>query len=270
MPAQCGHFYLEAIMATRQIAKAILGAGDVRLDIYNAITQTWSGLGDKLEADKFEITPDSELKRKTSKSRAAYGQNVASVAIGKPTKIAITLSSASVEALALQFQGIAVAESQGAGALNEVIVAKLDKWIKLTKRNVVEAGFAVKNTGDTVTYVKGTDYLVNYETGEVKVLSTGAIDANDNLNVTGTVVAYNGTKIRGGTVAQVRVRAVWEGVNQVDGQYIEVDAYDATLSTGNGFDFLADDFNGIELAGELSIPDGKTEPYIVRFAEPAA
>jgi hypothetical protein len=254
----------------REIAKAILGAGDVRLDIYNPDTQTWSGLGDKLEADKFEITPDSELKRKQSKSRAAYGQNVASVAIAKPTKISITLSSASVEALALQFQGISTVESQGTGALADTVVAKLDKWVKLTKRNVVEAGFAVKSSDDVTTYVKGTDYLVNYETGEIKPLSTGSIDANDSLHVSGTVAAYNGTLIRGGVRAQVRVRAVWEGVNQVDGQYIECDAYDATLSTGTGFDFLADDFNGIELSGELSIPTGKTEAYVVRLAEPAA
>lgn len=258
-------------MATiREVAKAILGAGDVRLDIYNPDTGQWGGLGDKLEADKFEITPDSELKRKSSKSRAAYGQNVASVAIAKPTKIAITLSSASHEALALQFQGVSAPESQGVGALADTVTAKLDKWVKLSKRNIVEAAFAVKSSDELTTHVKGTDYIVNYETGEIKALGTGSIDANDVLKVSGTVAAYNGTLIRGGVRAQVRVRAVWEGINQVDGQYIEVDAYDATLSTGNGFDFLADDFNGIELSGELSVPTGKTEPYTVRLAEPAA
>lgn len=248
-----------------EIAKAILGAGDVRLDIYNPDTGTWGGLGDILEADKFEITPDSELKRKSSKSRAAYGQNVASVAIAKPTKIAITLSSASVEALALQFQGVVVPENQGAGTLAADIVTKFDKWVPLGKRNIVDTGFTVKSSDGLTTFAKGTDYIVNYATGEVKVLSTGVIAANALLKAAGTYLAYNTTTIRGGVRAQVRVRCVWEGVNQVDGQYIECEAYDATLSTGKGFDFLANDFNGIELTGELSVPTGKTEPYVVRL-----
>lgn len=248
-----------------EIAKAILGAGDVRLALYDPATQTWGALGDILECDKFEITPDSELKRKTSKSRSAYGQNVATVAIAKPTKIGIDISAASVEAMAMQFQGVVRTENQGAGALDDEVIAKLDKWIKLSKRNLDSVGFAVKNEAETTTYDLGTDYLVNYETGEIKPLSTGDIEADEELHVEGAALAYNQTIIRGGVQAQVRVRAVWQGVNQVDNRYIEVEAWEAVLTASNGFDFLAEDFNSIQLEGELSVPAGKTEPYEVRF-----
>jgi hypothetical protein len=248
-----------------ETAKAILGAGDVRLAVYDPVALAWGALGDKLECDKFEITPDSELKRKTSKSRGAYGQNVATVAIAKPTKIGIDISSASIEALAMQFQGLATTVNQGAGALEDVVVAKLDKWAKLSKRNINSVGFAVKNAAETVSYEKDVDYLVNYATGEIKPLSTGAIEADEELHVEGAALAYNQTVIRGGVQAQVRVRAVWEGINQVDGQYIEVEAWEAVLTASNGFDFLAEDFNAIQLEGELSVPAGKTEPYQVRF-----
>lgn len=252
-------------MAIREIAKAILGAGDIRLDVYNPDTQKWIGYGDILEADKFEITPDSEKKEKISKSRAAYGQAIAAVAIAKPTKIAITISAASQEAMAMQFQGVVIDRSQGAGAITDTVAAKLDKWVKLSKRNVVEAAFEVKNTAGTTTYAKGTDYLVDYATGEIKPLSTGAIAADEELKVTGTALAYSETVIRGGVRAQVRVRALWVGVNQVDGQYIECEAWEAVLTSGKGFDFLASDFNGIELEGTLVVPTGKTEPYEIRF-----
>lgn len=247
------------------IAKAILGAGSVRLDYYDPVLQAYQGIGDPLEADKFEITPDSEVKEKTSKSREAYGQVIAAVVIGKPTKIAITLSGFSVQALALQFQGVRTAWTQGASTItDEVVVAKLDKWLKLSKRNLSEVGFSVKNTSGTTTYVLDTDYLVNYSTGEIKPLSTGAIAANENLKLNGSALALAGEIIRGGVRPQVRVRAVWEGINLVDGQEVEVEAWEAVLTASNGFDFLASDFSGVDLKGTLVVPTGKTEPYVIR------
>lgn len=247
-------------------AKAILGAGSVRLDVYDPVLLAYQGLGDPLEADKFEITPDSENKEKTSKSRAAYGQAIASVVIPKPTKIAITISAASVEAMAMQFQGIRSAWSQGAATVvDEVVIAALDKWKSLTKRNISDAGFSVKNTAGTTTYVLGTDYQVNYATGEIKPLSSGAILAAESLKVSYSALALAGDIIRGGVQPQVRARAVWEGVNMVDNQYMECEAWEAVLSSSNGFDFLASDFNGIELSGTLVVPTGKTEPYVVRL-----
>lgn len=254
---------------TQQIAAAILGAGSVRFDMYNPDTQTWGGLGDILETEKFEITPDSDKKEKTSKSRAAYGQSVAAVIIAKPTKIAITIGAASKEVMAMQFQGVIREDSQGAGAINDTVTAKLDKWAKLSVRNVVAAAFAVKNAAGTVTYVKDTDYQVNYVTGEIKPLASGTIEANEVLHVTGTALAYSSTVIRGGVRAQVRVRAVWEGENLVDGQYMECEAWEAVLTSKKGFDFLANDFNGFELEGTLVVPTGKTEPYEVRLKNAA-
>lgn len=253
-------------MAT-DLAKAVLGSGDVRLDLWDYDNQRYTGLGDKLEADKFAITPDGELKRKTSKSRGAYGQNIASVAIAKPTKIALTLSSLSHEALAMQFQGIVSTEAQGAGAIATTITARIGKWVGIGKRNVQESGFAVKSSDDTATYVLGTDYEVNYVKGEIRVLEAGNINANVVLNVTGTASAYNGTLVRGGTRAQIRARVVFEGMNQVDGQYIEVEAYEAVFLSNKEFDWLADDFTGIELEGELNVPTGKAEPYVIRIPD---
>jgi hypothetical protein len=248
-----------------QIAPAILGSGEVRFDIFDPDTQTWGGLGDTMDADKFEITPDSDIKEKTTKSRAAYGQAIATVIIGKPTKIAITISAASKDAMALQFQGVVREDSQGAGAIADTVIAKLDKWVKLSMRNVVEAGFAVKDTTGTTTYVKGTDYAVNYLTGEIKPLSTGAISTGDELHVTGTAQAYNATTIVGGVRPQIRVRAVFEGINKVNGQEIECEAWEAVMATKKGFDFLASDFAGFDLEGTLVVPPGKTNAYEVRF-----
>lgn len=252
-------------MTTAQIAKAILGAGDVRFDLYDPTTQTWGGLGDVLEAEKFEITPDSDKKEKLSKSRAAYGQPIAAVIIGKPTKVAITISAASAETMAMQMAGTTHEDSQGAGAISNTITAKLEKWAKLSKRNISDTGFAVKDEAGTTTYAKGTDYQVNYATGEIKPLAAGDIDADQVLTVTGTALAWSATVVVGSTRPQIRVRAVYEGVNQVDGQEIECEVWEAVLSPKKGFDFLASDFSGIELEGTAVVPEGKTGTHEVRF-----
>ncbi|CAN5857866.1 hypothetical protein BH11PSE13_BH11PSE13_12170 [soil metagenome] len=252
-------------------AQAILGAGGVRLNVYDPVAQAYTGYGDILGADKFEITGDSDEKTKTSKGRYNYGQAIANVVIGKPTKIAITISAMSIAAIALQFQGIRSAWAQGAATVvDEAVVAKLDKWVKLANRNLSIAGLAVKHTTGAPTYVLHTDYEINYATGEIKALSGGAIAADQSLKVSYTAIALTGDLIKGGVRPQARMRAKFEGVNQVDSQYIECEVWEAVVKSSNGFDFLADDFNGIELTGTCVVPAGYDAPYEVRFQNAAA
>ncbi|RIX79119.1 hypothetical protein [Acidovorax cavernicola] len=250
-------------------AQAILGAGAVQLNVYDPATQAYLGWGDELGADKFELTPDSEVKEKTSKKHLNYGQAIASVPLAKPTKIAITISAADKTAMAMQFQGVLASYSQAAGSIAGTVNAKLDKWVALLKRNVVEAGLTF--TGATAGLLtKDTDYVVNYATGEVKFLSTGEAAANEVITVAGTANAVSGTRIRGGTQVQVRAQARFVGVNLVDSRPMRAEVWEASLRSTQGFDFLADDFNGIQLEGTCVIPAGKAEPYIVDFDDAPA
>jgi len=250
-------------------AQAILGAGAVQLNMYNPATQAYGGWGDQLGADSFEITPDSEVKEKASKKREAYGQAIASVPLAKPTKISITISAADKEALAMQFQGTISQYSQGAGSIAGTVVAKLDKWVPLLKRQVVESGFSLTGAAAGL-LVKDTDYLVNYATGEVKFLSSGEVAQDEVVTVVGTALAVSGTRIHGGTQVKVRAQARFVGVNLVDDGPMRVEVWEASLRSTQGFDFLADEFNGVKLEGTLVIPVGKTEPFIVDFDAPAA
>lgn len=248
------------------IAQAILGAGSVRLNFYNPVTQAWGGFGDPLGADKFAIKSNSETKEKTSKKRESYGQAVASVVLGKPAEISITLSALDPEALAAQFQGVLTPWTQAAAtsAVHDV-TASLDKWVPVGKRNLIEAGFVVTNTAASTTYVLGTDYEVNWWRGEIKALASGAITAAQALKVTAAANAIDGMQIAGGTRPQIRLRALFDGVNLVDNKEMECEVWDATMKSDKEMDFLADNFNGIELSGTCVIPAGKSEPYVVRM-----
>jgi hypothetical protein len=249
-------------------ANAILGAGQVQLNMYNPSTQAYLGFGDRLGADRFEVTPDSEVKEKSSKAVENYGQAIASVVVAKPTKIAIIISAADREALAMQFQGTLARFSQGAGSIAGTVVARLDKWVPLSKRQVTAAGFSVSD-GSTP-YVLGTDYEVDYANGQIKALSSGGIEQAETLTIAGTALAVSGDRIRGGTQVQVRCQARFIGENMVDGGPMRVEVREAVLRSTQGFDFLAEDFNGIQLEGTLVTPAGFTEAYTVDFDDATA
>jgi hypothetical protein len=252
-------------------ARAVLAAGRVSLSFWDTVAQTFSGFGDYFDADKFEIKPNFEELISESRSHLDYGQARASVIKPKPTEITIDLSAASVQAMAMQFQGLVQAFTQSSGTLTaqNVTLQGVGVWVSVGKRNLAEAGFSLTNSAGTTTYVRGTHYEVNWARGEIRPLAAaGAPAGTDVVKVTGTYAAVDGSKILGGRVSQVRVQARFDGENMVDGSPIEVDVWEAVLSAGSGFDFLGGGFTPISLSGKLVKPASKTEAYEVRF--PAA
>lgn len=249
-------------------ARAVLAAGEVSLSIWDTVNQAWSGFGDYFDADKFQITPQFEELTSESRARADYGQARASVIKPRPTEIAIDLSAGSVKALAMQFQGLVQTLTQASGSLaaQSVTLQGVGVWVSVGKRNLASSGFSLTNTAGTTTYVLGTHYEVNWQRGEIRPLAaSGAPGGTDSVKVTGTYNAVDGSKILGGRVSQVRVQARFDGANMVDGSPIEVDVWEAVLSAGSGFDFLAAGFTPISLTGKLVKPANKTEAYEVRL-----
>ncbi len=251
-------------------ARAILAGGLVSLSIWDSVAQAYAGFGAPIDADKFEITPQSEKKTSQSRSHLDYGQARASVVIPQPTQIAISLSASSVAAFAMQFQGLVQALTQASGTwtATDLVVGDHGVWQSLGKRNVSDSGFSVTNSGATVTYVRGTHYEVNWQRGEIRFLNVAGTAAEGaTVKVTGAYNAVDGKKILGGRVTQVRAKARFDGQNLVNSEVLEVDVHECVLGTGTGFDFLAPDFTAIELTGEIVTPSGFTEGYEVRFPQ---
>lgn len=250
-------------------ARAILAGGLVSVNLWNTATQAYNGFGDALDADKFEIKPNFEEKTSESRSHKDYGQARASVVLPKPTEITIELSAATVEALAMQFQGLVqnLTQASGAFANTDFTVTTQDQWLPLGKRNISDQGFSLKNSAGTTTYELGNHYEVNWLRGLVRFNSqaAGAPAPAGVLKLTGTYGAVDGKKVLGGRVTQVRCQARLDGQNMVDGSPIEVDVHECVLGANNGFDFLGSDFSSITLSGKIVTPPGKTEGYEVRL-----
>lgn len=250
-------------------ARAILAAGLVSFNLWDPVAQAWAGKGEPFDADKFEIKPGFEEKTSESRSHKDYGQARGSVILPKPTEITVELAAASVQAMAMQFQGLVqdLTQAGGAFAAQEFTLAAAGQWLALGKRNLSETGFAVTNGDASVTYVAGTHYEVNWLRGELRLTpgAPGAPAAGSTIKITGAYGAVSGKKILGGRVTQVRCQLFFDGQNMVDNSPLEVDVWEAVLGASNGFDFLGSDFSSVTLSGKLVTPVGKTEGYEVRF-----
>jgi hypothetical protein len=187
------------------------------------------------------------------------------VPLAKPTKIKIVISAANRAALAMQFQGVLSEYSQGGGAIEDTVVAALDRWITLSKRNLNEAGVVVTKADGTGTFAAGTDYVIDHFSGQIKFPTAGSVVADASMKVVANAQAVSGTRIRGAAQTRVRCRARFVGANMVDDAPVTVTVHEAQLRSTQGFDFLASDFNGIQLEGTLVKPADKTEPFTVDF-----
>ncbi len=247
--------------------RGFLGEGDVLVDIFDPGTGTYANAYEELgESSKFAVSSGADVIESVSKRRNRRGQLVASVAIAKPGEIEIVLSEVNVATLRMALGATESDLTQGAGVLTDSpVVAQLDKWVDIGKRNIVEAGLTVKNDAGTITYVLGTHYLIDYRLGKIKALSTGTITAGQTLKLTGTYSAVSGSRLKAGTQAQIRARLLFNGRNLVDGSDAEVEVWEAVLAPTNPIDFLSDKLVDITLKGKMVTPADKDAPYEVRM-----
>lgn len=67
------------------------------------------------------------------------------------------------------------------------LTADLNEWVSLTGKRIVPGTVVVTNSGATVTYEEGTDYIIDYANGKFKALAT--ITDNQSLKITYDYIA---------------------------------------------------------------------------------
>ncbi len=248
-------------------ARGFIGAGDVYID--RMVAGVSQGLAGPYYANKFEVKPNVEKKEQTSKGRNDYGQVLESVTFQKPADFTLELSEVNTESLTLALLGTSTSSTQVSGVLaDQAVTIKKDRWVSVTKENLGEA-ITVENTGGAVVYVEGTDYVLNRPLGMIKVLNDSAIADAASLMVSGPYGAISSTKISGATNSDIRAKIIFDGINQADGLPVIVTVWEAIIAADSAFDFLADDFNTVNLPGTMKTPTGKTEPFIVELRKAA-
>lgn len=256
-------------MATVQ-ARGFVGAGDVYIERF--VDGVPQGLKGPFEANALSITPNVNTIQNTSKGRYTYGQVVDAVNIAQPTEFSLELKEVTGDTLAIAFLGTTSAHSEAAGTLTDasVTIPKLGEWVALGKKNLADlVTVETAATGGT-TLVEGVDYRLNRPMGWIMALEGGAIDAADNVFVTGAYSGATGTLIKGSTRTEVRARIFFDGINQADGRQCTAEIFEAVMSPDSEFDFLADDFGTVNLTGSLKTPVGKDSPFTVLVQDAVA
>jgi len=215
---------------------------------------------------QLEIKPNSDLVEATTKDKGKYGQISASVAIAKPADLSITVTEVTGQALAMALQGTYEALSQGAGTLTDApLTVNKGLYYPLGVRNIVSSGFAVKNNSGSVTYVNGTDYTIDYASGQLYIIPTGAIADGSTIKVTCSYNAVSGVKVYGATKAQLRGEVFLDGVNLVDGRPIFITIHEALLTSDKAVDFMSDKPIELGLKGRMITPPGKSAPFEIEY-----
>ena len=244
-------------------ARGFLGAGDVYINRVEAGVSL--GLSGPYYANKFEIKPKVKKLELSSKGKTDYGQLLESVSVQEPATFTVELNEVNKESMVIALLGTTADVTQTGGSITaEAIVAKLDKWVPLTKGSLTGAQ-TVTNSGATVTYVLGTDYEVNKAMGWIKAIVGGAIAGDAALKVTSTYGAYTGTRISGATNTDIRAQIIFDGINQADGLPCIVTIREAIIAADAAFDFLSDKFNTVNLPGSMKTPTGQAEPFTVEL-----
>lgn len=252
-------------------ARGFLGAGDVYIARYNPALAAFEEFQGPYEATKFEIKAGSDLKEQTSRGRDSYGQVIESVTIPKPVDFSLELAEVNKDSMTIALLGTAAALVQAAGTLtDEAINAKLGAWVALSKQNITDTGLSVTDSAGTTTYVLGTDYDINYRLGWIRAIAGGAITDGEALKVDATYNAISGTRIRGATNSQIRMKVMFDGVNFADGLPVIVNCQEAVVASDAAFDFLQSDFAKVPLTGRLKTPVGATEPFTVDLRDTAS
>lgn len=222
------------------------------------------GAAVKVETDMLKITTPSDKKQKLSKSREAYGQAHSTAFVAKPNEFEIKFTEIGRKLLAVQLSGVLDTLTVAGGAFTDLpLVAALDAWVDIGRKNIAEADLAIKNTAGTTTYVKDVDYEINYRLGKLRAIPGGAITDALALEATGTAQATTGTRITGGKKYRHVLRLEMDGLNLVTNEDAEFLAQRAVVTSDQAFDFLQSDIADLTLKGTLEIPGPGLPPFVV-------
>jgi hypothetical protein len=242
-------------------AQGFIGAGDVLLQPI-LTGGTLGKLVDIGNTTKFAIKSNSTIKEQKSRKRDSYGQVLETTALQDTAELSMTLETVNRDSLRYCFMGEDAAYTQtGATVTDEVVVMQLSGWKQLANEDL-DTVVTLTNSAASVTYVEGTDYLVNRRLGLIMALVGGAITEDESCKIDYVAKAFTGARIRGNVQPQVRARVVMDGVNKVDDSIGILRCWEVVLSPASEFDFFKDDFNSIELTGKLKTPTGFNEPFV--------
>lgn len=205
--------------------------------------------------------PEPEKIERISYSRDTYGQALNTANIPKPNTISFTFDDADAEHISLALRGQSSTFTQAAGTNAATVVHVYhDKWVDTGKRGLT----AVTIAGS----VEDTDFVVDYESGMIKALSTGNLTDDNDETFALTYPAYSGTTVTPAVVTSTRISLNCIGKNLYKpSQKVRIKVFDATVSANEAVDATGATPTKFTFTGTMATPSGQSGPYKIERYE---
>lgn len=255
--------------------------GDLRLSIIGALgaltpvnPDPTDRLGNfPIEASASVFTyEEGDERTVVTKRREVYNQSLYSEKDPGTSNLSVTMVAVPPALMARVFYGEAAEVAVTAGAVvdEDLEVTAKGVPLQLAKRYWSAAAVEVTNAAGSTTYVEDTDYTVDRLRGQITIKTASTIAVNDNLKVSYTAVAYSLVSIRGGVKPNESFYITGDMLNRPGKQDMELEIYQASLSTDGDFDLFSSEPLTLTLTGPLITPPGKTEPYTAKWFQKTA
>lgn len=229
-------------------ANMLLGKGEVYFDRFTSPGGASTGERFLGNVESLEIQITDELKQKYSSVQAAAP--LAAEALTRRTpEVTLTLDEFTKDNLALALMGTTAAYTQLGTAVTAeaAVVPTLGNYFKLANRKV---NTVVVKKGAT-TYVLGTDYTLDLETGRVKPLATGTMVAGDAITVD-----YARTAITAADQVAIGAQGQILGMlrfvpDPTQGPSWDIELWRVNMSPDGTLAFIGDDFGSYQLKGKI-------------------
>ena len=210
--------------------------------------------------DEFSLNITEEELQHISRSCGSVG--LADKVVVKKTDILADIVSPEIspKMIARAFKGkmTTVDVPAGTDVSGTVTMTALDMAYLIGARHLTKV--VVKDSTDTTVYIEGTDYTVNFKTGELTAKTGGAITAGDDVKVT-----YDNDKYQSWTIAAFTEKAATGKLRlkacAVEGMDIEYTFEKITLKLNGSYSVVsAEEFASINLQGQVLADDTITDP----------
>lgn len=213
-----------------------------------------------VNATKFEIKTDGELKTRTSRQIGSYGQVKGSVGIPKPMGVAIEVDDAA-DAQMLGIALMGTVTSANAATLPTVVtdqnftVLSLGKYLPIGHRNITN--LTVKKADDSV--VSPTNYSL-YPRANGMIAFSGGVTEGEIVKLSFSHQDDAQTLITPMTQSIVKAKVWLDGENLETGKPFEVEFHEVVFLAKAALDFMNADFMKVALEGTPQTPIGYTSP----------
>lgn len=202
------------------------------------------------------------IEHKSTESRVAVTDK--KVAKSRTATLNFTTGEISPEMLARAFQGekVDVEQAEGTAVAKTLVGVKVGYIYDLGLVKITS--IVVKNTDNATTYVEGTDYNYDKNTGYFELVEGGTITEASTINLTVNHGAYTKTNVAALMGSQLEAELVFISAPQA-GQKYRYTFKKVSISATGDLALKSEEFATITFEGEALVDDSVTDPTLSSF-----